>query len=422
MKRIISIILGLAIVTSIFANGAQEQNTNKKKLVFWDKSEYVQDYNVLSKQHFDEFCAENNIDGEYVIIPPNDLKQKLLASIEGGNPPDIIVTDDFSAKQYAGMDQLLSVESVMNAVPFTTAAKNIAQVTNGNFIVPMCILAPAMYIRADKWEEKGLDLPTTWDELYETAKIVNDPENDFYALGYPMGASGGGDAESMCRSIILSFGGVPIDENGDVTINSAETLSALKFIAKLYTENLCPPSAITWDDMGNNTAYGAGSVGVIQNSGSVFSQLQKENPELLAKTRILSYPSGVAGAFIPTGGNVFCAFKNGESNDLAIEYIKSFFEKDFYENLLTKMLGMWQPTITGVTDNDFWKDPINSGWLESSKHGVPNLYPAPSTDLIANTFSEQLCVKAIQQIVLNNVDPQIALDNLEQSFKDALGQ
>ncbi|MDC7238467.1 MAG: extracellular solute-binding protein [Sphaerochaetaceae bacterium] len=420
MRKFILVLVSLAMGVSLFANGAKEAES--QKLVFWDKSEYVQAYNEQSKAHFEEFCEANGIEGEYIIIPPNDLKQKLLASIEAGNPPDIIVTDDFSAKQYAGMGQLLSVDSVTNAIDFTQTGKNIASVQNGNYIVPMCVMAPGFYIRSDKWEEKGLDLPTTWEELFETAKIVNDPENGFYALGYPMGASGGGDAESMCRSIILSFGGVPIDENGNVTINSPETLEALKFIASLYTEGLCPPSAITWDDMGNNTAYTAGSVGVIQNSGSVFSQLKEEYPDLLEKTAITSYPSGPYGTYIPTGGNVFCVFKNGSSNDMALKYVEYFFEKDFYENLLTEMQGMWQPTIDGVTDNDFWKDPANAGWLAASQNGVPNTYPAPVTDLTTLSFSEQLCVKAIQQIVLNGVDPQKALDDLEQSFKDVLGQ
>ena len=37
-------------------------------------------------------------------------------------------------------------------------------------------------------------MPTTWEELKEDAEKINDPENGFYALGLPLGASGGGDA------------------------------------------------------------------------------------------------------------------------------------------------------------------------------------------------------------------------------------
>ncbi|MFQ9704954.1 MAG: hypothetical protein ACLR0U_29415 [Enterocloster clostridioformis] len=42
-----------------------------------------------------------------------------------------------------------------------------------------------------------MDIPTTWEELKEGAKLMNDPANGFYGLGFAMGASGGGDAEGF---------------------------------------------------------------------------------------------------------------------------------------------------------------------------------------------------------------------------------
>lgn len=403
-----------------FAGGTQDSKPGK--LVLWDKSEYVAAYNKASQARFEQFGKEHNIDVEYVIVPPNDLKQKLLAAIEAGNPPDLVVTDDFLAKQFAGMGQLTDVTDLTQAIGFTKAGLDVSYVKGGNFVIPMSLLAPGFYIRKDKWAEKKLPLPKTWQELYEAAKIVNDPAHDFYALGYPMGDSGGGDAESMCRIIILAFGGVPVDKDGKVTVNSPNSLEALKFIAKLYKEGLCPPSAITWDDMGNNTAYLAGSVGVIQNSASVFAQMKKDNSPLLAKTEIMKYPAGPSGSFTLGGGNVICVFKKGKNTTAAKAYIKYFFDKKFYSGLLVSMGGMWQPTIDGVTDNEFWKQPENAGWLESSRNIVPNTYPAPATDLTTKAFSMQLCVKAVQKIVLKNEDPQQALNELDADLKQVLGQ
>lgn len=419
-KTIASIVMSILSCLLLFANGVKD--TGSGKLVFWDKSEYVAAYNKASQARFEQFGKEHNIEIEYVIVPPNDLKQKLLAAIEAGNPPDLVVTDDFLGKQFAGMGQLVDIADINSAINFTKAGRDVAYVSNGNYVIPLALLAPGFYIRSDKWEEKGLKLPTTWQELYETAKIVNDPAHDFYALGYPMGDSGGGDAEGMCRAVILAFGGIPVDKNGRVTVNSKETLEALKFIAKLYKEKLCPPSAITWDDMGNNTAFMAGSVGVIQNAASVFSQLKRENPSLYSKTKIMNYPSGPAGSFTLGGGNVICIFKRGKNTAAAKEYVKYFFDKKFYSDLLIQMGGMWQPTIDGVTDNEFWKRPENAGWLASSQNVVPNTYPAPATDLTTKAFSMQLCVKSVQKIVLKNTDPQQALNELEADLKRVLGQ
>ena len=56
-----------------------------------------------------------------------------------------------------------------------------------------------------------------------------------------MGASGGGDAEGFCRTIILDWGGQTVDENGNVVVNSPETVEALTFIKSLYDEGLILP-------------------------------------------------------------------------------------------------------------------------------------------------------------------------------------
>ena len=302
------------------------------------------------------------------------------------------------------------------------------------FAIVFAILAkwgfPVVTSMIDKRKEyiaHSLELAKEADDkmanmMKEQARIINDPANDFYALGYPMGASGGGDAEGMCRAVILAFGGVPVDAEGNVTVNSPETLEALKFIASLYQEGLCPPSALTWDDMGNNTAYLAGSVGVIQNSGSLYSQLKTDNPELFANTIILPWMAGPAGSFTPTGANTFIIFEKGGSVDLAKKYVTEFFDLDFYTDLCTKMGGMWQPVVEGADDHPFWDDPENAGWLANSLGGVPNTYPAPVNEATNRAFSEQVCVRAIQKIVLQGMDPQQALNELEADFNRILGK
>lgn len=395
-----------------------------KKLVFWDKSEYVAEYNTMMKASVEKFGQEQNVEVDYVVIPPNDLKQKLMAAIEAGNPPDLIVGDDMLCAQFVAMDQIATVDDVLSGMELTDSAVTLSQLSGEQVLVPLAFLAPGMYWRKDKWDEKGLPQPTTWEELREHARQVTDAKNGFYALGMPMGASGGGDAESFMRSLILSFGGVPVDETGKVTINSPETLEALKFAASLYQEGLCPPDAITWDDGGNNAAYLAGTVGIVFNSGSIWSALGTENPDLQAKTQVISYPAGPSGkAFTPGGANTFAIFKTGKNADTAKEFVKYFFsDLENYDAMVQAMGGMWQPVIKGLDDNDFWKDPLNAGWLANSQNIVRNFHPAPADELANVTFSNQLCVKAVQNIVVNNADPQAALDQLEAEFKTAYGQ
>ena len=391
----------------------------KQKMVFWDKSEYVKSYNTLMKKKVDEFSKEKNVDVDYVIIPSNDVKQKIMAAIEAKNVPDLVVGDDSQCAQYVTMDQIADVSDVLAGLNLTDAAKEFSKINGKPVFVPQAFVAPGMYIRMDKWKEKGLSAPKTWDELKEQAKIVNDPKNGFYALGFPMGASGGGDAEGFMRSVILSFGGVPVDPAGKVTINSTATLNALNYVASLYQEGLCPPDAMTWDDSANNSAYLAGTVGVVFNSGSIWSSIKSEKKQLLDKTQIISYPQGPSGkSYAPGGTNVFAVFKTGKNEKTAKDFIKYFYaDKDNYNTMVEAMGGMWQPVLNGMDGTTFWKQTENSGWLANSKSLVRNFYPAPADNYANLTISNQLCVKAVQNIVVKKTDPQAALDQLEQSFK-----
>lgn len=74
------------------SKSGEQSNTKKTKLIFWDKSEYVKEYNDSQKERVAQFSKEFNVDVEYVAIPPADLKTKLLAAVEAGNPPDLLLS------------------------------------------------------------------------------------------------------------------------------------------------------------------------------------------------------------------------------------------------------------------------------------------------------------------------------------------
>jgi ABC-type glycerol-3-phosphate transport system substrate-binding protein len=397
----------------------------KEKLVFWDKGEYVEAYNKLMKERLEKFGKDNNIDVEYVVVSQNDLKSKLLASIEAKNPPDLIVANDPVAKQFIASDQLVDTSDIINKIDFSDGAKNIAVTANKYYMVPHSLQLSGAFLRKDIWDKHNLPIPKTWDELYQQAKIVNDPKNGFYATGLPLGASGGNDAEGMVRTVIREFGGSIVDKDNNITVNSKETLEALKFIAKFWQEGLTPPASVTWDDNGNNKAYLAGTVGFVINSASIYDSLLKDNPDLEKKTVMVPQLGGPKGESFVGSGNVFAIFKNGKATKWAKKFVTEFYEKDFYNNLIEQIGGKYVPVINGVLDTPFWKNPSNksAGWLSMIKSikGAGN-YPGPEDDLGSKAQTMQLATKAVARIVVEKMDPQKSLDQLEQELKQLYGK
>lgn len=426
-KKFMAAALSMALLGSTLSMGmtVNAKAEEQKKLVFWDKSEYVSAYNEMMQEKLDQFAEEYNVEVEYVIVPSGDLKQKLAAAIESGNQPDLIMGDNTTVAEYINSGQLAEVSDILENIDLKENAARYAEFNGKQYLVPLSLTAPGMFVRKDKWEEKGLEVPTTWEELKECGEQINDPENGFYAFGLPMGASGGGDAETFVRTIILDFGGELVNEDGEVVVNSPETLEALEFIASLYEDGLCPPDATTWDDSGNNSAYLAGTVGMVCNSGSLVSSLQEENPELWENTQIIPYPAATADGTSYTlgGANAFGIFETGKNTDVAKEFVSYYFaDTDYYNQMVEAMGAMWQPVINGYDDTEFWNDEGNNVWLKNSENLTLTTYPAPTDAVAASGFSNQLCVKAMQQILVNGVEPQEALDSLEQSLLELYGE
>ncbi|MDF2961464.1 MAG: sugar transporter substrate-binding protein [Paenibacillus sp.] len=402
--------------TSKPAQPADAKPDQKKgKLVFWDKSEYVKDYNDFQKERVAQFSKEFNIDVEYVAIPPADVKTKLLAAIEAGNPPDLLLADDFVAKQFVGNKQLVEVSDILKQFDFREDSKKYAYALEGWYEVPAYHSPNVMYVRKDKLDEKKLAPPKTWEDVKNVAKAINDPKNNFYGLGFQLG--GGGDSEGRINNLIRTFGTDLVNKDGKVTVNTPEALEAIKFDASFFTENLSPQGAITGDDAYNNNAWLAGQVGIVFNSSSIYAAMKKDKPELLEKTLILPWPAGPKRQFGSGGGTAFVMFSKAKNTEAAKQYIKYFFDKDSYGKLLEKLNGLGGPVLNGMENTPFWQKPENKAWFDATRNIVPLGDPAPPDARASQVISENILSKGVQKIVVNKMDPQKALDEIEKEYK-----
>ncbi|TVY07569.1 ABC transporter substrate-binding protein [Paenibacillus cremeus] len=387
----------------------------KTKLIFWDKSEYVKEYNEAQKERVAQFSKEFNVDVEYVAIPPADLKTKLLAAVEAGNPPDLLLADDFVAKQFVANNQLVEISDILKKYDFREDSKKYAYALEGLYEIPVYHTPNVMYVRKDKLEEKKLDPPKTWDDVKKVAQAINDPKNNFYGLGFQLG--GGGDSSGRIENLIRTYGTDLVDKNGKVTVNTPEALEAIKMDASFFTEKLTPPGAVTGDDSWNNTAYLNGQVGIVFNSSSIYAAMRSEKPDLLAKTLILPWPAGPKRQFGSGGGTVFVMFNKGKNIENAKKYIDYFYNKDFYGKLIEKLNGLAAPVLNGYENSEFWQKPENKGWFGASKNIVPLGDPGPPDARASQVVGEYILSKAVTSIVVNNVDPKKALEEIEKNYK-----
>jgi multiple sugar transport system substrate-binding protein len=117
--------------------------------------------------------------------------------------------------------------------------------------------------RYDLWGDIGMK-PDTWEDIRIGGKKIKDK------TGIPVGIglSAEIDTSMAMRAIMYSFGSHEQDEHGKLTLNSKNTLEALKFVKALYTETMTD-EVLAWDASSNNRAMLSGKSSLVLNAISV---------------------------------------------------------------------------------------------------------------------------------------------------------
>ncbi len=137
--------------------------------------------------------------------------------------------------------------------------------------------------RQDLWSQVGFPKgPDTWDDLRKGAKAIKEKFGNPAGIGLSQEL----DTNMAMRALLWSFGGSEQDAEGRVTINSPQTIEALKFMAA-YQKECQTDEVYTWDPSSNNRAILAGKASYVANAISVTRTAEKDNPDMSKKIQIV---------------------------------------------------------------------------------------------------------------------------------------
>jgi multiple sugar transport system substrate-binding protein len=174
---------------------------------------------------------------------------------------------------------------------------------------------------ADLWAQVGYpNGPDTYDDLRAGSKKIRDK------FGNPcgIGLSHDNDTNSAVRAILWSFGGAEQDEGGDVTINSKQTVEALKFMRALYQESQTP-EVFTWDESSNNRAMLSGKISYTMNAISIPRTAEKDNPEMSRKIQLCPACKGPVKRLTPANAaNYYVIWEFAENKQGAKQFLLDY--------------------------------------------------------------------------------------------------
>ncbi len=142
--------------------------------------------------------------------------------------------------------------------------------------------------RKDLFDAIGMTKgPDTWDDIRIGGRKIKQQFGNPVGIGLSQEL----DTSMAMRAIMYSFGSSEQDRDGNVVLNSKQTLEAVKFVKALYEETMTD-EVFSWDPSSNNRAMLAGKLSVALNAISITRTAEKENPEMSKKIMVIKTAKG----------------------------------------------------------------------------------------------------------------------------------
>ena len=294
----------------------------------------------------------------------------------GNKDIDMYQTDVIWAPQLA--DQLVDLSDVAGDLMkqhFPSIVES--QTVNGKLVaLPFYTDAPALYYRKDLLEKHGAAVPTTWEELTETAQKVQDAEraagnDDLWGFVWQGNAYEG----LTCNALewVKSFGGGQIVEpNGEISINNEKAIAAVELAAS-WPGKISPEGVLAYKEEEARGVWQTGNAVFMRNWPYAYRLGQGNDSNVKDKFGVTTLPTGggheVSAATL--GGWNIAVSKYSERKEAAISlamYIASP-EAQKTHSLIASRL----PTIMSLYEDPDIAEaaPIIPQWKEVFLQAVP---------------------------------------------------
>lgn len=303
------------------------------------------------------------IDNNHLNVDTADFVAKQDTAVKAGNVQDMA----YSTGNVSRLWQLGDLMDVSDAVaeleqaygPLESEVKNALFIDGKWAAIPFYSQAGGWFLRKDWLDAKGIKVDSikSYENARDAALEISDPSKNQFGWGVTPNKSG--DGRSTVLGCIQAYGGsIASDDGKKVTLNSPETLAAVTFLADVYTnpkyKNMLPPDVFAWDDLGNNKAWLAGTIGITQNAYTLYAQSFKDKNPVYKSTAIIP---GLLGPAIEVpinfgGWGAFMIFKGAKNPALAKELAKYMAGGKALLEVAKPSLGLVLPAYKKQWDSD----------------------------------------------------------------------
>ncbi len=364
---------------------------------------------------FEKAHKGTKVDVQY--IPVETRAEKIKAAFnDPKSAPDLIEYGNTDTAGYVKDGGLADVSEEFTdwseSKDTDPTAKQSVTVDGKIYGAPYFVGVRALYYRTDIFDDLGLEVPKTQEELISTAKEIRQAKPDLYGLAV------GGAYTYGAMPFIWSNGGEIAEGKGGSyasTIDSAAAQKGIKAYTSLFGDDNCPAAKCA--GMGGNdtvTAFASGKAAMA--IGGDFSHAAIEAGKVKGKYKVVPLPGVKSGEIAPAfaGGNNLGVLKSTTHRTLAVDLMEQLASKKTQDALFDAM--GFLPTFTDVRQDVAKREPFVEPFVKTLGAGAKFVPASPAWSQIDASL---VLPTMFQEVVSGRKDVEAASKDAAKKMNDA---
>ena len=352
-----SLMMGAATALILSTVGASADN-----LRFWTTEDQPERL-ARQEQMAADFAAASGHSVEVIPVSENDLGTRATAAFAAGDLPDVI----YHTLQYAlpwaesgilDTDASTDVIESLGAGTFAPGALAMAATADGYASVPVDGWTQMIIYRKDKFEEMGLEAPSSYaNVLAAVEKLHNPPSMYGFVAATKIDEN---FMSQVLEHVFLANGVSPVGPDGVQPLDEAKTIEVLEFYKAIAEAS--PPGDLYWDQ--SRSLYFSGNAAMIIWSPFILDELaglrdsapptindDPQSRDLAAATGIVTNFAGPSNPDGAAWGDIrYFGITSDAQTDAAMEFVEYSMNDGYAQTLAIAPEGKF-PVRRGTADD-----------------------------------------------------------------------
>jgi len=362
----------------------------------------------------DAFEAEHagvTVTIEYVPWP--DAHTQLTTAVAGGQVPDLSEIGNTMTAEFAEAGAFAEVAAPEGAA-FVEGLAQSSVVDGVNYGYPWYAGARALLYRTDVFDEAGVEVPQTWDELLEAGDTIAAEVDDIAPIHVA------GAYQHMNQPLIWGAGGEIAAQEGDAWTPGFDTPQgheALEFFQTLWDKGWSPEGAVQWNSADVREAFANGQAAMMVGGGWDLRAILDSNPDLEGNVGTALMPEGPGGSRdVFAGGSHLAVFQESDQQELATAFAEYLIAAE-QATAFADQIGFLPGTVEGVeaaVGGDELFGVFGEQFVEHSR-----AYPVAGW--WGSLEGSGALPDEFQKLMLDDVTVEEAAANMDAAIQDAIG-